>query len=46
MGLSFSDKIKEARKEKDLALALVLQDEKDFEEFLKAVQQSLNEKRK
>ena len=44
--MKFADKIKEARKEKDLALALVLQDEKDFEEFLKAVQQSLNEKRK
>ena len=38
--MKFADKIKEARKEKDLALALVLQDEKDFEEFLKAVQQS------
>ena len=41
MGLSFSDKIKEARKEKDLAIALMLEDEKGFDEFLKAVQQSL-----
>jgi len=41
VGLSFSDKIKEARKEKDLAIALMLEDEKGFDEFLKAVQQSL-----
>ena len=45
MGLSFSDKIKEARKEKDLALALMLEDEKGFHEFLKAVQQSLIEEK-
>lgn len=38
--MKFSDKIKEARKEKDLAIALMLEDEKDFDEFLKAVQQS------
>lgn len=38
--MKFADKIKEARKEKDLAIALMLEDEKDFDEFLKAVQQS------
>ena len=37
MGLSFSDKIKEARKEKDLALALVLQDERDLENFINSI---------
>ena len=41
MGLSFSDKFEEAQKEKNLALALMLEDEKGFDEFLKAVQQSL-----
>lgn len=41
MGLSFADKIKEANKEKNLAIALMLKDEKDFAIFLKAVQQSL-----
>ena len=39
--MKFADKIKEARKEKDLAIALMLEDEKGFDEFLKAVQQSL-----
>ena len=38
--MKFADKIKEARKEKDLAIALMLEDEKGFDEFLKAVQQS------
>lgn len=41
MGLSFAHKIKEANKEKNLALALMLQDEHDFDEFLKAVEESL-----
>ena len=39
--MKFADKIKEARKEKDLAIAVMLEDEKGFDEFLKAVQQSL-----
>ena len=39
--MKFADKIKEARKEKDLAIALMLEDERGFDEFLKAVQQSL-----
>ena len=39
--MKFADKIKEARKEKDLAIALMLEDEKGFDEFLKAVQKSL-----
>jgi hypothetical protein len=39
--VKFADKIKEARKEKDLAIAVMLEDEKGFDEFLKAVQQSL-----
>lgn len=46
MGLSFSDKIKEANKEKNLAIALMLEDEKGFDEFLKAVQQSLIDEKK
>ena len=46
MGLSFSDKIKEANKEKNLAIALMLEDEKDFDIFLKAVQQSLIDEKK
>jgi hypothetical protein len=46
VGLSFTDKIKEARKEKDLAIALMLEDEKGFDEFLKAVQQSLIDEKK
>jgi len=46
VGLSFSDKLKEARKEKDLAIALMLEDEKGFDEFLKAVQQSLIDEKK
>ena len=44
--MKFADKIKEARKEKDLALALMLEDEKGFDEFLKAVQQSLIDEKK
>ena len=44
--MKFADKIKEARKEKDLAIALMLEDEKGFDEFLKAVQQSLIDERK
>ena len=39
--MKFSDKIKEANKEKNLALALMLEDEHDFDEFLKAVEESL-----
>jgi hypothetical protein len=39
--MKFADKIKEAQKEKNLAIALMLEDEKGFDEFLKAVQQSL-----
>ena len=46
MGLSFSDKIKEANKEKNLAIALMLEDERDFDIFLKAVQQSLIDEKK
>ena len=46
MGLSFSDKIKEANKEKNLAIALMLKDERDFDIFLKAVQQSLIDEKK
>jgi hypothetical protein len=46
VGLSFSDKIKEANKEKNLAIALMLEDEKGFDEFLKAVQQSLIDEKK
>ena len=46
MGLSFSDKIEEANKEKNLAIALMLEDEKGFDEFLKAVQQSLIDEKK
>jgi hypothetical protein len=41
VGLSFSDKLKEAQKEKNLAIALMLKDEHDFDEFLKAVEESL-----
>jgi hypothetical protein len=41
VGLSFAQKFEEAQKEKNLALALMLEDEKGFDEFLKAVQQSL-----
>lgn len=41
MGLSFAQKLAESQKEKNLALALMLEDEKGFDEFLKAVQQSL-----
>ncbi len=44
--MKFADKIKEARKEKNLALALMLEDEKGFDEFLKAVQQSLIDEKK
>ena len=44
--MKFADKIKEARKEKDLAIALMLEDEKGFDEFLKAVQQSLIDEKK
>lgn len=45
--MKFADKIKEARKEKDLAIALMLEDEKGFDEFLKAVQQShIDEKKR
>ena len=43
--MKFADKIKEAQKEKNLALALMLEDEKGFDEFLKAVQQSLIDER-
>ena len=39
--MKFADKIKEANKEKNLALALMLEDEKGFDEFLKAVEESL-----
>jgi len=46
VGLSFSDKIKEANKEKNLAIALMLKDERDFDIFLKAVQQSLIDEKK
>jgi len=46
VGLSFSDKIKEANKEKNLAIALMLEDERDFDIFLKAVQQSLIDEKK
>jgi hypothetical protein len=41
VGLSFAQKFEEANKEKNLALALMLQDEHDFDEFLKAVEESL-----
>jgi hypothetical protein len=44
--VKFADKIKEAQKEKILALALMLEDEKGFDEFLKAVQQSLIDEKK
>ena len=44
--MKFADKIKEARKEKDLAIALMMEDEKGFDEFLKAVQQSLIDEKK
>ena len=44
--MKFADKIKEAQKEKNLALALMLEDEKGFDEFLKAVQQSLIDEKK
>jgi hypothetical protein len=39
--VKFADKIKEAQKEKNLAIALMLKDEHDFDEFLKAVEESL-----
>tara|TARA_R110000868_G_scaffold73979_1_gene214095 strand:+ start:443 stop:589 length:147 start_codon:yes stop_codon:yes gene_type:complete len=41
VGLSFAQKFEEANKEKNLALALMLEDEKGFDEFLKAVEESL-----
>jgi hypothetical protein len=44
--VKFADKIKEANKEKNLAIALMLEDEKGFDEFLKAVQQSLIDEKK
>jgi hypothetical protein len=44
--VKFADKIKEAQKEKNLAIALMLEDEKGFDEFLKAVQQSLIDEKK
>jgi hypothetical protein len=42
VGLSFAQKLAESQKEKkNLALALMLKDEHDFDEFLKAVEESL-----
>ena len=41
MGLSFAQKFEEANKEKNLAIARMLKDEHDFDEFLKAVEESL-----
>jgi hypothetical protein len=41
VGLSFAQKLAESQKEKNLAIALMLKDEHDFDEFLKAVEESL-----
>jgi hypothetical protein len=35
--MKFSDKLKEARKEKLIALALVLKDEQDLEKFIESI---------